>query len=84
MSDTDDRITNLRQHSEKLKAKDSSNGIYKVREAQVDTALDATINFRIGSTLKSHFDELCRHEHTTVSRELKRYMTEAIRTQKLL
>jgi hypothetical protein len=46
--------------------------------------LDATLNFRLNSGLKFEFDKLCRENHTTVARELKRFMTAAIRSARLL
>lgn len=51
---------------------------------QVGTELDATINFRVNSKLKHEFDHLCRINHSTMAREIKKFMTEAIAQQRLL
>lgn len=50
----------------------------------VGDELDSTINFRINSSLKSEFEKVCKRNHSSVSRELKRFMTEAVRTQSIL
>lgn len=52
--------------------------------AQVGADLDGTLNFRVNSGLKAEFDKLCRTNHTSAARELKRFMTEAIRSQTLI
>ncbi|KPX24330.1 hypothetical protein ALO71_200025 [Pseudomonas amygdali pv. dendropanacis] len=85
MSDKqDDRVSSFRHRSEKLKNSHRDLGIYKVQEAENSGVLDATLTFRINSILKQHFEKLCKSEHTTVSREIKRFITEAVRTQRLL
>ncbi len=77
-------IVSLRERSNKAKDRSRVSGTYKVHEAEKSGDLDATITLRINSTLKAHFEELCKSEHTTVSREVKRFITEAVRTQSLL
>lgn len=52
--------------------------------ARVGTELDSTLNFRVNSGLKEQFDLLCKREHSSVAREIKRFMTEAVRTQRLI
>ncbi|WP_338524590.1 hypothetical protein NUH87_02635 [Pseudomonas batumici] len=44
---------------------------------------DGRINFRINSIIKEEFERLCNVRQSTLSRELKRFMIEAIRRQKL-
>lgn len=66
---------------------------YKEKEALADgrfalhhigDELDSTINFRINSVLKSEFEKVCKRNHSSISRELKRFMTEVVRTQSIL
>jgi hypothetical protein len=52
--------------------------------SKVGPDLDATLNFRVNSGLKSEFDKLCRENHTTVAKEIKRFMTAAISSSRLL
>lgn len=52
--------------------------------SEVGLELDSTLNFRVNKGLKAEFDKLCRSNHSSTARELKRFMTEAIRTQTLL
>lgn len=40
--------------------------------------LDATINFRVNSELKSQFEEVCKRNHSTISQELKKYMSKVL------
>lgn len=51
---------------------------------RVGVNLDANINFRVNSALKDEFDHLCKLNHTSMARELKRFMTEAVRLQRLI
>lgn len=44
---------------------------------------DDRINFRINSLIKQEFERLCKARGSTLSREIKRFMVEAVRTQKL-
>lgn len=44
---------------------------------------DDRINFRINSVIKEEFERLCQARQSTLSRELKRFMVEAIRRQRL-
>lgn len=52
--------------------------------SRVGSDLDGTLNFRVNSGLKAEFDKLCKANHTTSARELKRFMSEAIATQSLI
>ncbi|EMF0867887.1 hypothetical protein V2F01_007093 [Pseudomonas aeruginosa] len=45
---------------------------------------DDRINFRINSVIKEEFERLCKARGSTLSREIKRIMVEAIRKQKLM
>jgi len=83
-STDNERFKSFTARSDKLKDRDRVSGVYKVREALIDGDLDTTITLRINSKLKAHFEELCKIESTTVSREVKRYITEAVRIQKLI
>lgn len=52
--------------------------------AKAGEDLNDVINFRVNDGLKQEFENLCKANHTTVSRELKRFMSAAIFTQKLI
>ena len=39
-----------------------------------ENILDASINLRINSKLKSDFEKLCKKNHSSMSRELKLYI----------
>lgn len=56
--------------------------VTKVLSNLADTQ-DDRINFRINSVIKQEFERLCDVKQSTLSRELKRLMIEAIRRQKL-
>jgi len=77
-------IDAFRERSAKIKDRARGTGVYKVVEAEQSGDLDTTLTLRINSILKAHFESLCKSEHTTVSREVKRFITEAVRTQSLL
>ncbi len=62
---------------------DDSSKLLKVNEIIESTDLDSVVNFKVNSKLKAEFDRLCKVEHSTVSRELKRYMTSVIKAQKI-
>lgn len=50
--------------------------------SQVGAELDDRVNFRINSVLKAEFEKVCKQNHTTISREIKRFMTEVVRSQR--
>jgi hypothetical protein len=52
--------------------------------SKLGTDLDATFNFRLNSGLKIEFEKLCKANHTNSAREIKRFMTEAVRAQRLI
>lgn len=56
----------------------------KGREAleRVGDELDDRVNFRINSALKNEFEKVCKQNHTTISREIKRFMTEVVKAQR--
>lgn len=81
MSD-EDPIEQIKKHADVVKLRTSfQEGVVAIGKVGFD--LDARINFRVNSALKSEFELLCDKNHTTISREIKRFMTEAIRVQKL-
>jgi hypothetical protein len=45
--------------------------------------VNVTFNMRVYKSLRDEFHELCHDNHTTMSREVKRYMRLAIAKQKL-
>lgn len=47
------------------------------------TDLDDRLNFRVNSGLKSEFEKLCKLNHTTPSREIKRFMRRSIESQEI-
>ncbi|WP_394220245.1 type II toxin-antitoxin system RelB/DinJ family antitoxin [Alteromonas gracilis] len=49
----------------------------------VGTQADATITFRVNKALKDEFTRVCKKNHSTPSREIKLFMNEVIRSQKL-
>lgn len=44
---------------------------------------NVTFNMRVDESLRNDFDELCKDNHTNMSREIKRYMRLAIANQEL-
>lgn len=71
--------------AEKARVKDAKSGEWKTQVINNDDGgSDSVMTIRVNSALKKHFEELCKADHSTVSRELKRYMSVAIRIQKLL
>lgn len=51
---------------------------------RIGEELDSRVNFRVNSGLKEEFEKVCKQNHTTLSRELKRYMSEIVRIQRIL
>ncbi len=51
--------------------------------ANLTEAQDDRINFRINGAIKAEFERLCRAGDSTLSKELKRFMVEAIKRQSL-
>ncbi|WP_421134635.1 type II toxin-antitoxin system RelB/DinJ family antitoxin [Alteromonas sp. A079] len=49
----------------------------------IGTQADATITIRVNKTLKDEFTKVCKKNHSTPSREVKLFMNEIIRKQKL-
>lgn len=45
--------------------------------------LDDVINFRVSKRLKAEFNRICKDSQSTISRELKRYMLEAIEKERI-
>jgi len=84
MSDQDiEKLGSFRTRAEAVQARqDDLKGNLAFRNVSDD--LDSTLNFRVNSGLKSEFDKLCRENHSTIARELKRFMTAAIRSGRLL
>ena len=46
--------------------------------------LDVTLNLRVNKLLRADFDRLCRSKHTNMSREIKRYMSLAVKANDLM
>lgn len=80
---TDDKLSAFKSKAELEHERRTA---YKgnVALSKVGTDLDTTLNFRVNSGLKAEFDKLCRENHTTVAREIKRFMTAAISSSRLL
>jgi len=51
---------------------------------RVGDELDGRINFRLNSVLKEEFTKVCKKNHSTLSREIKRFMSESVQFQKLV
>ncbi|HBM08924.1 MAG TPA: hypothetical protein DD403_12595 [Pseudomonas sp.] len=84
MTDNDSpSLVEFKRHASSSKA-GRSEYAGNVALARVGTELDSTLNFRVNSGLKEQFDLLCKREHSSVAREIKRFMTEAVRTQRLI
>ncbi|AXH56417.1 MULTISPECIES: hypothetical protein [Pseudomonas syringae group] len=83
MSDGSDSINKFAERGELIRQQQTA---YRgnVALAKVTSDLDSTLNFRVNSALKLEFDKLCKENHSTVARELKRYMTSAIAQSKLI
>jgi len=60
----------------------SQERVSKALSTLADTQ-DDRINFRINSLIKQEFERLCKARGSTLSREIKRFMVDAVRTQKL-
>ena len=50
----------------------------------VASELDVTLNLRVNKRLRADFDRLCRSKHTNMSREIKRYMSLAVKANDLI
>lgn len=59
-----------------------SSGVFAL--SAVGDDLDSTVNFRVNSGLKREFEKVCSQNHSSISREIKRFMTEVVRTQSTL
>jgi len=51
--------------------------------ASVGQDADDKVNLRVNSGLKAEFGKVCKHHHTSISRELKRFMTDVVKTQRI-
>lgn len=51
--------------------------------SEIPTESDTTANFKLNSVLKEEFEKLCKANHSNLSRELKQYMTYAVKTKDL-
>lgn len=51
--------------------------------SRVGDDLDDRVNFRVNGVLKYEFERVCKRDHTTISREIKRFMTKVIEDQKV-
>ncbi|WP_143514982.1 hypothetical protein [Pseudomonas syringae] len=83
MADESDSINKFSDRGELIRQQQTA---YRgnVALAKVTSDLDSTLNFRVNSGLKLEFDKLCKENHSTIARELKRYMTAAISQSKLI
>lgn len=70
-------------HKLQIDDKESTSKTLKINEIIESTDLDSVVNFKVNSKLKAEFDRLCKIDHSSVSRELKRYMTAVVRAQKV-
>ncbi|HBO3435318.1 TPA: hypothetical protein NEQ81_006489 [Pseudomonas aeruginosa] len=84
MADDDSpELFQFKQHAASSKA-GRSEVAGNVAISKVGFDLDTTFNFRLNSGLKAEFERLCKLNHTNSAREIKRFMTEAIRAQRLI
>ncbi|MCU9474846.1 hypothetical protein OE312_32440 [Pseudomonas aeruginosa] len=84
MADEDSpELLRFKQHAGSAKA-GRSEYAGNVAISKVGFDLDATFNFRLNSGLKAEFEKLCKLNHTNSAREIKRFMIEAIRSQRLI
>ncbi len=49
------------------------------RVIKIPNELDTTFNLKINSVLKQEFEEVCKDNHTNMSREIKIFMEKAIK-----
>lgn len=49
----------------------------------VSNELNISVNFRVNSGLRDEFEKVCKANHSNMSRELKRYMTAVVQTQRI-
>lgn len=55
----------------------------KNREIDIPSDLDTTLNLKVNSVLKQEFEQLCKDDHSNVSRELKVFMLNCVKSQSL-
>lgn len=58
-------------------------GAASTKKLEPTKEANVTFNMRINEGLRNDFDELCKENHTNMSREIKRYMRLAIANQEL-
>lgn len=51
--------------------------------AELGTELDSDVNFKVNSTLKQKFNEVCKKNQSNMARELKAFMTKVVLDNKL-
>jgi hypothetical protein len=79
----DNKVSDFRSKSDQVK-KATSHRYAGYGMDQIGDELDDRVTFRVNSKLKEMFEKVCSNGHSTISRELKRYMTEAVRQNDLL
>lgn len=85
MSDDSDGDDFLRQIERVTERSRFSRSVQEGEQALslVGYELDDRINFRVNAALKEQFEKVCVANHTTISREIKRFMTEVVRLQRV-
>lgn len=79
-----DKFKEFIAKASEVKDKDIENTYMPHRLEYIKKDLDATINFRVNSGLKFEFEHLCKSNQSTMAREIKRFMLEAVRSQRLI
>lgn len=81
-SDGDDFLRQIERFGEQARFHHS---IQKGEQALslIGQELDDRVNFRVNGVLKDQFEKVCVANHTTISREIKRFMTEVVRLQRV-
>lgn len=53
----------------------------KINESFTD--LDTTFNFKVNSSLKSEFEQVCKKTHSNPSREIKLFMLRSVKSGRI-
>ena len=76
-------VFSMSYHEELLSLMGDSSERKEVSSAKRPFVENVPFNMRVNETLKNDFDDLCRDNHTNMSREIKRFMRLAVEAQKL-
>lgn len=73
----------FKNHSQLILEKQRERQRHFEQLKSISHELDAVVNFKVNSAVKSEFDAICKDSHSTISRELKLYMLQVIKQGKI-